>query len=267
MNNKFFQRIIDFHAHVFPEKIVDKALVSISEFYGIKMTGGGTAVDLLESGSKVNVDKYVIHSTATKAEQVAAVNQFIKKVKDSSDKFIGFGTLHPDFENMEDEFEKIRSFGLKGIKLHPEFQSFAIDDPSMMKIYSLCEGKLPILMHMGDDRGDSSSPARLVRVIEKFPRLVFIAAHLGGYRMWKESCELLAGKNIYFDTSSSLAFLSIDEALKLIRKHGADKVLFGSDYPMWDYKEELNRFNALPLDDDEKENILWKNAASLLGIK
>lgn len=262
MDNK----IIDFHVHIFPEKIAEKAVNSIGDYYNLNMSGKGTICDLLIRGEKIGIRKYIIHSTATKAEQVKAVNDFIIESKNENDKFIGFGTLHPDFDDIEEEFERLISSGLKGIKLHPDFQNFSINDPSMMKIYSIAEGRLPILIHMGDENKDSSAPQRLSIILEKFPRLIFIAAHLGGYRMWNDSLKLLAGKNIYFDTSSSLPFLEPDDVVTIIKKHGTDKVLFGTDYPMWEPHEELERFYRLKLNDKIKEDILYNNAVNLLGI-
>lgn len=259
--------IIDSHAHIFPEKIAIKASVSIGEYYGINMVGNGTIKELLERGKKINVSKYIVHSSATKPDQVIAVNNFICQSVKENNKFVGLGTLHPDFDDIENEFERVISLGLKGIKLHPEFQHFSIDDEKAMKIYEVCEGKLPILMHMGDENVDSSSPDRLSKVIQKFPKLTVIAAHLGGYQMWSEAFHFLVGKNVYLDTSSSLFFLSADQAVKIMRKHGTGKILFGTDYPMWDHKEELDRFLALDLTEKEREDILWKNAAKLYDIK
>ena len=259
-------RIIDAHAHIFPEKIAEKAVESISNYYGVPMVGKGTAEDLLERGGQIGAGKYVVHSTATRVEQVESINNFIAQAQAEHQEFIGFGTLHPGLPDVEAELNRVISLGLKGIKLHPDFQDFNIDDDSMLPIYRAVEGKLPILMHMGDEVRTSSRPERLAKVIERFPNLTVIAAHLGGYQMWGESMEYLVGKNIYLDTSSSLFILEKEEAVRVIRKHGVEKVLFGTDYPMWDHVEELERFHRLALSEEEKELILWKNAAGLLKL-
>ncbi|MDP4109220.1 MAG: amidohydrolase family protein, partial [Bacillota bacterium] len=141
-----------------------------------------------------------------------------------------------------------------------------IDDPDMMPVYKALEGKLPVLIHMGDEHRDSSSPKRLRKVLDLFPGLTVIAAHLGGYRKWDDSIKYLLGKNVYFDTSSSLFMLDKLKATEIIRGHGVKKVLFGSDYPMWSHEEELRRFLNLGLTPEENELILWKNASSLLKI-
>ncbi len=259
-------RIIDFHAHVFPEKVAGKAVKAIGRFYGIPMDGKGTIGDLLEKGNEIGVNRYIIHSTATTPEQVKSINDFIAKAQKDNKSLIGFGTLHPQLDDIESEVDRIISIGLKGIKLHPDFQEFDIDDQSMMPIYKALEGKLPILMHMGDENRNSSSPERLSNVISLFPDLTVIAAHFGGYMAWDDSSKFLVGKNVYFDTSSALFELSKEDAAGIIRKHGPEKILFGSDYPMWNHKEELQRFLNLELTQNERELILWKNASRLLGL-
>ncbi|MDP4094307.1 MAG: amidohydrolase family protein [Bacillota bacterium] len=260
-------KIIDAHAHIFPEKIAERAVESIGQYYGINMYGGGTVEALIESGSRVNVNKYLVHSTATRVEQVTTINDFIADAISRHDCLIGFGTLHKELDDIDGELDRIISLGLKGIKLHPEFQNFSIDDPDMMPVYKAVEGKLPILIHMGDENKTSSSPEKLVKVMDRFPRLTFIAAHFGGYSMWDESIRYLVGRNVYFDTSSSLFKLDYKKAIHIIREHGIGKILFGTDYPMWPHDEELERFLKLELTDEERELILWKNASRLLNIE
>lgn len=257
--------IIDIHAHVFPDKVAAKAVAATGNYYGVQMYRSGTVDDLIESGSRIGVRKYIIHSSATIARQVRAINDYIYNVQTSHPEFVGFATLHPGFEDVQGEVERIIGLGLGGIKLHPEFQNFTIDDEDMMPIYEAAEGRLPILFHMGDASRDSSNPARLARIIDQFPELEIIAAHFGGYQMWDLSCKYLVGKRIYMDTSSSLAYISPEKATYMIRKHGADKMLFGSDYPMWDHKEELERFLRLQLTEDERRAILFNNADRLLS--
>ncbi|HEX9059894.1 MAG TPA: amidohydrolase family protein [Clostridia bacterium] len=261
-------KIIDAHVHIFPEKIAEKATKSIGSYYGIEMFASGTIEELLRNGEKINVYKYIVHSTATKVEQVETINNFISETQSKYKNFIGFGTLHPELDDVESEVERIISLGLKGVKLHPDFQGFNIDDPCMMPIYGAIEKKqLPVLIHMGDENKDSSTPKRLSNVIKLFPNLTVIAAHFGGYQMWDDSIEYLVGKNLYFDTSSTLAILEKEKVTNIIRRHGVEKILFGTDYPMWSHEEELQRFYNLELTDEERELILWKNASKLLNLE
>ena len=260
-------KIIDTHCHIFPEKIAEKATGSISEFYGIGMRHIGNVEKLIKSGSKIGVEKYVVHSTATKVEQVKSINDFLSQVIKENDCLIGYGTLHPDMSvhELDDEVDRIINLGLKGIKLHPDFQRFYLDSEEAMKIFGVCEGKLPVLVHAGDQRHDMSSPSRFMKAIEKFQDLKLIVAHLGGYSKWDEAMETIIGKNIYIDTCSSLSFLSPEKAANIIRVHGYKKVLFATDFPMWDHEEEFERFLKLPLDEEERKAILYDNFIALLG--
>lgn len=258
-------KVIDIHAHIFPDKVAERAVDSIGKYYGISMKGPGTVDGLLESGSKIGVSKYVVHSSATHVEQVCTINDYVFNVQSSHSELIGFGTLHPDLEDVDHEVDRIISLGLHGVKLHPEFQEFNIDEDAMLPVYKALEGKLPVLIHMGDEDKTSSSPVRLAKILDMFPGLVVIAAHFGGYTMWEESSEYLIGRNLYMDTSSALAFLAPWRAVDMIRKHGVQKMLFGSDYPMWDHEEELERFLRLDLTEKERIAILHGNAKRLLN--
>ncbi len=259
-------RKIDFHAHIFPAKIREKAVRAISEFYGIPMGRDGGPTDLIKSGSTIGVETYVVHSVATAPRQVSHVNDFIAEETKKHKEFIGFATLHPFMEDMEEEVERVISLGFRGVKLHPDFQEFYTDDDKAAGMYRRIGGRVPILIHVGDERRKFSEPVRLRRMMERFPDQVFIGAHFGGYSVWGEAEKYLIGQNLYIDTCSSLFKLDKEKAVELIRRHGPDKVLFGTDYPMWDHEGELRRFMALPLTDEEREKIFYKNAAKLLGL-
>lgn len=258
--------IIDIHNHIFPDNMASKAVESTGGYYGIQMLGKGTVSDMLESGSKIKVNKYIVHSTATKVEQVKTINDYIASVILTNNSLVGFGTLHPDLDNIDVEVQRMISLGIKGVKLHPDFQRFNIDQDNMLPLYSRIENKLPLLIHMGDRNKDFSSPKRLANILGLFPKLTVIAAHLGGYSVWNESMHYLVGKNVYLDTSSSLMFLERKKALQMIKRHGVEKVLFGTDYPMWTHKEELERVCKLELAQKELDNILWGNAKRLLNL-
>lgn len=257
--------IIDFHAHIYPEKISSKATHAISDFYeGAAMAWQGSSAELLKSGVKINVSKYVVHSAATTAGQVESVNNFIIREMEAHPEFIGFGTIHPEYENYEQELERIKAAGIKGIKLHPDFQKFPADTEAMDKIYDkIAELKLPVLFHAGDIRYDYSGPKRIRHVMEKHPDLIVIAAHFGGYTQWDDSLKYLVGTNCYMDTSSTIWKLPLEKCNEILKKHGYDKFLFGSDYPMWDHEEVLAQFNTLDLTPEEKEAVLSGNAIKL----
>lgn len=254
--------IIDAHAHVFPDKIAKKATAAIGDFYGIPMTEtAGTPDVLLQEGLSAGITKFVVHSTATTVKQVESINKYIVSETEAHPEFIGFMTLHPDMdeEDMEREICFAISHGIRGVKLHPDFQKFAIDEPKAEKIYKTLDGRLPILFHTGDKRYNFSNPERLVSVAKKFPKQIVIGAHFGGYGEWERSLLYKGLDNVYFDTSSTLPFLDKNRAVDLLRVLGVDRFFFGTDFPMWRPKEELERFLNLPLTENEKQMILHEN--------
>lgn len=261
--------IINAHAHIYPEKIAAKATDTIGAFYDIKMEmPAGTAERLIEDGARAGISRYVVHSVATTAHQVRSINEFIKREVDSHPEFIGFITLHQDLseEEIVAEVEWALENNMRGIKLHPDFQKFNIDDEIAEKFYRAASGKLPILFHIGDDRYEFSKPHRLVKMAKKYPELNFIAAHFGGYRCWGDAELYLGLDNVYFDTCSSLPFISAKEAKRLIDMHGADRFFFATDFPMWDSVTELQRFMEIDLTEEEREMIFNKNIKRLLKI-
>lgn len=259
--------IIDAHAHIFPDKIAEKATAGIGGFYGMEMGYNGTLETLLKEGGEAGVDRFIVQSVATVPTQVISINNFIaQSVEKYPDKLIGFGAMHPDFEDISGEIERIDALGLKGIKLHSDFQQFNIDDEKAFPIYENAQKHgLPILFHIGDNRYDYSSPERLLNIVKKFPNLTVIGAHFAGWSMWDKGAELFNHSGIYTDCSSSLYAMTPEHAADLIRKIGVHRVMWGTDYPMWSAKEELERFDHLPLTDRERELILSENALRLLG--
>lgn len=261
--------IIDCHCHVYPDKIAQRAVESIGNFYDLAMFYDGKASTLVEYGSKAGVKHFVVFSVATTPSQVQSINNFIAEtVKSSNGLMTGLGTLHPDSENIEGDIEQIKALGLKGVKMHPDFQKFEINSDKCDKIYALCEGVLPVYLHTGDSRYSFSNPDNMIPVLEKYPELTVIGAHFGGWSCWKEAAKKLSGyKNFYVDCSSSFDWFTPDEAAELVRMYGADKVLFGTDFPMWSHEKELKFFFSMKLTDEEQEKILYKNAIELFQIK
>lgn len=260
-------RIADAHCHIYPDKIAEKAAEGTGKFYDIKMRFDGKADTLKEICRKSEIKKCLIQSVATTPKQVSSINRFIAgEVEKSEGLFVGFGTLHPLSENIDGDIEELISLKLRGVKLHPDIQGFAADDPKCVRIYEKIAGKLPLLIHCGDCRYDMSNPNRIGKVIDGFPNMTVIAAHLGGYTMWEKAAETYAGKrNVFVDTSSSFPFLTDEQIKKYIKAYGAEKVLFGTDYPMWNVEDDLERLFSLGLTEKEYEMILYENFERLLG--
>lgn len=260
--------LIDAHTHIYPAKIAEKATAAIGAFYDAGMRHDGTSEGLLESAARIGVDRCLVCSAATVGEQVTHVNDFLARECAAHPEFYGFGTLHPDMEAPEAELERLFSLGLHGVKLHPDFQHFAIDDPRMLPLYRrMTELGLPVLFHTGDRRYDYSHPAMVRRVCERVPGFRCIAAHFGGYTEWENVAESLAGvPGVWFDTSSTLFALPAERARELLDILGADRFFFGTDYPMWDHGGELSRFRALGLDEATETAILGENFARVFSL-
>ena len=279
--------IIDAHCHVYPEKIAARAVESTDRFYDTHAHGLGTVTDLLTAGGAAGCDGYVIQSVASTPHHVESINRFIAAAvaeaesQDRAGKLTGLGTLHPDHPDLRGAVEDILAHGLHGVKLHPDMQKFDVDGEGAYPIYKLCaEYRLPILMHMGDPRFTYSHPDRLYRVMTDFPTLTVVAAHMGGWANWDYACERLSDfPNVYVDTSSSMATTAKEYGIQprvtsltpartasLIRRWGAEKVLFGSDYPMWSQQEDLEVFFAMGLTEAENRMILSENAQKVFSI-
>ncbi len=262
------KHIVDSHAHIFPDKIAQKASINIGHFYDIEMDFDGSVNKLLEIAEKNSIDRLLVHSVATVPQQVTHINDFIaSQVSLHPDLFVGFASLHPDMEGLAEEVDRVISLGLKGIKLHPDFQLFALDDENACRMYEIVGDRLPFLIHTGDKRYKYSNPSLLKKVAERYPDVKFIGAHFGGYSEWDEAENCLCGlKNVWFDCSSSFFEISKEKAVELIKAYGADRIFFGTDYPMWNAENELEIFNSLEISDEDKEKILWKNISDFLQL-
>lgn len=259
--------ILDFHAHIYPDAIADKATGNVRDFYDLDMSATGTVSELFRCGDAAGVDRFVVQSVATSPKQVSSINRFVsEQCALYPDRLIGFGTLHPALDDFTAAIDELDSLGLRGVKLHSDFQRFNIDDRTLYPLYEQLAGRFPLLLHMGDVRYDYSHPRRLRKLLSDFPSLLVVGAHLGGYSVWDAAEEYLADTTCFVDTSSSLAFLSPERARSLIRKYGAERVVFGVDFPMWVHEDELRLIDALGLRPDELDLIFWKNAERILNI-
>lgn len=262
-------KIIDSHCHIYPEAITGKAVEAIENFYDNRYKGfDGTMATMLDNAEKSGVVHHVVFSVATTPRQVNSINKFIAGCVEQSDgRFTGLGTLHPYSETLEEDFEALISLNLKGVKLHPDFQKIPLDDERCMKIYSLCSGKVPVLLHTGDYRYDYSNPDTMKNVLDKFPDCTFIGAHFGGWSVWDEAAEKLSGySNFYVDTSSSFSDISLRKAAELIEKYTPDRILFGTDYPLGDSQKESECIRKIVFDEDSLEKIFYRNSADLFRI-
>ena len=258
-------RIIDVHTHIFPQKIEAVAVHAIGAFYDMPegMEHHGSTGELLAAMERAGICRSVCFSTATTTHQVESINRFILRECGAHPELVGLGTMHEDYGDFVRELDFLQSGGVHGIKLHPDFQKFDVDAEKMLPIYEeMAARDMFLIAHIGDPRYDYSHPRRLARVAKLFPSLRCIAAHFGGWGVWPLGEELLAGlPNVYVDTSSSLGFVQDDpeRVTRSLSRFDPKKIFFGSDFPMWDPAEELERVYALGLPEPFLEDILWNN--------
>ena len=259
--------IIDFHTHIFPDPIAHKATDSIRDFYRIDGDHmDGTAETLLKKHQQAGISRQVILPVAIHANQVSHINNFVLEQAACHSSFIPFGALHAGMDHPEKELERILAAGVKGVKLHPDFSRFPIDDLRLFPMYEAVRGRLPLLIHMGDDRYNYSHPIRLRRILELFPGLQVIAAHFGGHTMYDVAYTHLHDTSCFFDISSCLMFMDKATAKQYISMYGAERLVFGTDYPLWDPVNEVQRFMELDLPEKQAAQIANKTARHILKL-
>lgn len=264
--------VIDFHTHVFPQKIVEKAIAALSHNAGNAVPFiEGTIESHIENMKKYGVDKSVVLNIATNPKQQTNVNNFAAEI--NSEKIISFGSVHPDAPDAIEELYRIKELGLKGIKFQPEYQDFFVDDPKMTKIYETAS-KLGyvVVFHSGVDiqyfDPIHCTPQRLKDVLSVFKSNggKVVAAHMGGYMMWYDVEKYLVGEDVYFDTSYSYSRMPNMHAKRIIENHGVDKILFGSDLPWSGVHFEKRFIESMEFPCETYEKIMYRNAQNLLKI-
>lgn len=260
-------QFFDIHTHVYPDEIAQKATDSVKNFYQI---GGadmnGTVDMLLERSKAANITRSLILPVALTPNRVHGINDYIVRQTQLHPEFIGFGTVHAAMDHLTEEVHRIMNIGLKGIKMHPDSQRFHIDDYRLYPMYEAIEGRIPVMLHMGDHRYNYSHPVKLRKILDQFPRLQAIAAHFGGYSMYETAYELLKDTDCILDVSSSLMFMEPGQPEKYINLYGAERMAFGTDYPLWDPVQEVQRFLQLKLTPQQQEQIAWKTAYRFLKL-
>ena len=237
--------IIDFHTHAFPDELAPRAIGAWNERVPPEGRAllDGTLGGLLASMDRAGIDRCVICSIATAPKQVDAILRWSLSIADG--RVIPFGSVHPDCEDPAAEVRKVARAGLRGVKVHPLYQGFAADDGRLWPIYdAVCEAGLILLMHCGRDvafppEDDRAAPRRVLKVHRAFPDMPLVAAHLGGWRLWPEALDALAGTGVYLETSYSIGLCEPDTLAALLGRHAPERILFGTDSPWCDQAEAL----------------------------
>ena len=252
--------IVDSHTHAFPDSLAPRAMEVLKALDGNHPSySDGTVEGLKGSMEMAGISRAWLMPVATKPSQVRSINDWAREVSD--DRIVAFGALHPDLEDWEEEIRRIKSLGLPGVKMHPDYQDFLPDDPKMFPMYDALRAEgLILFFHAGDDiafqRPGYGSPGRIARVVREFPGLKVVAAHLGGFRRWDAVEEHLVGRELFLETSFTFAHTACSQIERIIKRHGAERILFGTDSPWKDQRVEVGNILSLRLPDRETEMIL-----------
>ena len=277
----FFQRevtmkeriIMDTHVHVFPDKLKGKVLPKLGEIAKCPYHSDGTVSDTLEKMKGAGVAKFLCLHIATNPKQQKSVNNFAVEVQNENPGVLCFGSVHPDSEEALSDLKMLKEKGIRGVKFHPDYQEFMVDDSRMEPIYAACEELgLIVAFHAGWDPLSPElihcRPEALRKVVEKHPELKIIAAHLGGMKLADEVIgNLCHMDNVWFDTGFASCAFSPEDALRIIKAKGVDKIIFATDTPWSTVEAEREFLEGLDLSDEELDKIFYKNAFRLLGIK
>lgn len=267
--------LIDFHTHVFPEKIAAKTLAILQngilkqEGARIEPCYNGTPDGLHDLMNDTGVDISVTMPIVTNPDSTDSINKYAKEI--TNGRIISFAGIHPMLANCEDKLKEIAEQGFIGIKIHPEFQSFYIDSKESVALFKAAEKLgIYITLHAGEDIGlpppVHATPQRLKNVLSEVSGKYIIAAHMGGFREWDDVEKYLVGTDIYMDTAFVKDFLDVGQCRRMIINHGADKILFGSDAPWENPTDTLKYIKSLDLSDNDLEKITHKNAEKILKL-
>lgn len=264
------RRIIDAHAHTFPDDLAARAIKHLIGNSGETAFTDGTVRGLKESMRHNGIEFSVSLPVSTRPGQTPSINTFAMAGLGDRE-IVPFGTVHPDYADYRTEIARLRDAGIQGVKFHPDYQEFFVDEERLFPIYeALMEAGLIVLFHAGVDIGLKPPyhclPDKLARVLELFPRMKVIAAHFGGFQMWDEVDRHLVGRNLYLETSYTLAWLDHGKFVDMARRHGMERVLFGTDSPWADQGREVELIGQSGLTDEELDKVFFANAARLLKL-
>ena len=264
--------LIDFHTHAFPDKLASRAIGALAGQIRLPPHTDGSISDLLEKMDRAHVDRAVVCNIATNPKQNVNVNNFaIETLQNHGDRLIPLGSIHPGFDDAENEIRRLCSAGIKGLKIHPDYMGVEISSPDFDIIFDTASRLgMFIITHAGFDVYSPSKvwapPSGILARLERSPDARLICAHFGGNMMYSEVEEKLIGKNVWIDASCGpITSLSREQAAKMLSNHDSEKILFGSDCPWCSFEATLEYLDSLDISDDLKEKIFFKNALRLNG--
>ncbi len=258
---------IDFHTHAFPDDLSERVIKMLEDEGGVKARLDGKISSLLASMDTCGIEKSVICNIATKPSQFDPILKWCKEIR--SERIIPFPSLHPYDPEFKERIDEIKREGFKGIKFHPYYQNFTVDEEKLFPIYErICRNNLILEMHTGFDfafpRTKIADPEKILAIIGKFPSLKLVTTHLGAWEQWEEVEQYLLGKPIYMEISFSLEYIDVDAARKIISSHPQEYVLFGTDSPWTEQHATISLLKRLQLGEEKEELIFRENAVKLL---
>jgi predicted TIM-barrel fold metal-dependent hydrolase len=259
--------IVDAHAHIFPEHVADRAMEALSAQAGVRPVARPTVEGLLRHMDECGVDRAVVLAIATRPDQVRSITKWFASLR-TEERFIPFAALHPHSDDLPGDIERVVDAGLRGVKLQPNFQGFELDDPGVLRMLELIDDRLVVLMHGGQDIAPveqvRATPTGLRVLHRRFPQVRFVFAHLGAYRQWDEVEESLVGEEVHFDASYVFDLCSDEQISRIVRNHGPERILWGSDFPWQTQREGLEGVARLGLSEEERAAMLGGNLMRLL---
>ena len=264
--------MIDFHTHIFPETLAERAITHLAKTSGNMIAyGAGLKEDLVRNMDESRTVLSVVLSIATNEKQMKNVNDFAISVNGYKDKLVSFGSVYPHSDSAVDELYRLHDNGIKGIKLHPEYQDFFVDDAQFAPLYeTLTKLNMITVFHAGMDNGfadDGKAFAGRFAQTLKVLKSPIVLAHMGGYMEWLQVEKHLVGKDIYFDTSFCFSRIPLPIMSRMVKNHGCGRILFGSDSPWSTPQLERRLIDALDISEEDKAKVLYRNAENLLCIK
>lgn len=268
--------LIDFHTHIFPDKIAHSTISALASNSGTMPSTDGTVSGMIEAMKRAEADICITLPVLTKPTQFESVAKFAISVneqfKTSAKRLISFGGMHPLCDDIDGKMAFLKENGIKGVKIHPDYQSTFIDDAGYIEILN-CAKKydMIIVTHSGVDDGYSGHPVRctpdrILKVLDKVGYSKLVLGHFGAHKMWEEVLAKLAGLDVFFDTAYTLHEIDKNTFCKIVEKHGAEKILFATDCPWRDIAEDKRILQSYGLDKDVEDQIFYKNALKLLNL-
>lgn len=264
-------RIIDFHTHAFPDALAERAMQQlVSEAEGVTAYLDGRLTSLLQSMADNDIETSVLCCIATRPEQFDPIFKWCRQI--ATAQIVPFPSVHPADPAAVERIGQIADAGFVGVKMHPYYQDFNIDDPALRPLYkAMCDRGLMLTLHTGFDiafeRTEKASPRQIAALMAQFPDLKLITTHLGGWQQWDDVERYLIGKPVYMETSWSLEYLSPDQARRMLLNHPAEYLLFGTDSPWTDQAASIRAIQALNLPAPRLQKLLHANARSLIQHK